>query len=298
MKPLDKNRGETLLMAIKIVSDSTSYIDVATQEEFGIDLISLSVSFPDEQFLETEVDYDYFYNKIEQTGIIPTSSQPSLGDIIEKFREIATRGDDILAIFLSSAMSGTYETALKAREKILKEFPHIRIDIMDSCTNCMALGMQVIAAAREVKAGTGFNAALQAAHYVRNRVKFYFVPETLHYLKKGGRIGTASAMLGTILNIRPILTVDMKTGMTHLFEKARGTSAALKRMLKLMEADREKHGLKEIIIHHINAPEKAEKLREMLLEHYGIPVNIRSIGPVIGLHTGLGTVGFVYCTQE
>ncbi|MBP1762942.1 MAG: hypothetical protein H6Q64_2484 [Firmicutes bacterium] len=264
----------------------------------GIDLIPLSVNFPDEQFHETEVDYDYFYNKIEKTGIIPTSSQPSLGDIMEKFREIAIRGDDILAIFLSSAMSGTYETALKAREKIMQEFPQIRIDIMDSYTNCMALGMQVIAAAREAKTGAGFNAALQAAHHVRNRVRFYFVPETLLYLKKGGRIGTASALLGTILNIRPILTVDMKTGMTHLFEKARGTSAALKRMLRLMEADREKYGLKEIMIHHINAPEKAEKLKDLLMERYGIPVDIRSIGPVIGLHTGLGTVGFVYCTEE
>jgi DegV family protein with EDD domain len=285
-------------VAIRVVSDSTSYIDVATQKELGIDLIPLSVNFPDEQFHETEVDYDYFYNKIEKTGIIPTSSQPSLGDIIEKFREIAQHGDDILAIFLSSAMSGTYETALKARERIMQEFPQIRIDIMDSYTNCMAMGMQVIAAAREAKTGAGFNAALQAAQHVRKRVRFYFVPETLHYLKKGGRIGTASALLGTILNIRPILTVDMKTGMTHLFEKARGTSSALKRMLNLMEADREKYGLKEIMIHHINAPEKAEKLKELLLERYGIPVDIRSIGPVIGLHTGLGTVGFVYCTEE
>ncbi|HNX93290.1 MAG TPA: DegV family protein [Syntrophomonas sp.] len=285
-------------MAIKVVSDSTSYIDINTQRELGIDLIPLSVNFPDEQFLETEVDYNYFYKKIEKTGIIPTSSQPSLGDIMEKFREIALRGDDILAIFISSAMSGTYETALKAREKIMQEFPQIRIDIMDSYTNCMALGMQVIAAAREAKADAGFNSALQAAHYVRDRVRFYFVPETLLYLKKGGRIGTASALLGTILNIRPILTVDMKTGMTHLFEKARGTSAALRRMLKLIETDREKYGLKEIMIHHINAPEKAEKLKDMLMERYEIPVDIRSIGPVIGLHTGLGTVGFVYCTEE
>ncbi len=285
-------------MAIKVISDSTSYIDIDTQRELGIDLIPLSVNFPDEQFLETAVDYDYFYNKIEQTGIIPTSSQPSLGDIMEKFQEIAARGDDILAIFISSAMSGTYETALKAREKVLREFPQVQIDIMDSYTNCMALGMQVVAAAREVKNGASLNAALQAAQNVRERVCFYFVPETLKYLKKGGRIGTASALLGTILNIRPILTVDMKTGMTHLLEKTRGTSAAIKRMLKLLENDQQQFGLKEILIHHINAPEKAEKLRDMLMEHYGMRVDIRSIGPVIGLHTGLGTVGFVYCTEK
>lgn len=285
-------------MAIRVVSDSTSYIDHETQKELNIDLIPLSVNFPDESFLETEVNYDYFYNKVEQTGIIPTSSQPSLGDLIAKFREIVSKGDDVLAIFISSTMSGTYATALNAREKVLQEFPQARIDIMDSYTNCMALGMQVVAAARAIKNGAGMNAALMAAQFVKDRVRFYFVPETLKYLKKGGRIGTASALLGTVLNIRPILTVDMKTGMTHLMEKTRGTSAAIKRMLQLLENDWEKYGLKEILIHHINAPEKAENLRTLLMERYNTSVDIRSIGPVIGLHTGLGTVGFVYYTER
>ena len=127
---------------------------------------------------------------------------------------------------------------------------------MDSYTNCMALGMQVIAAAREIKDGANLNKALQAAQYVRDRVRFYFVPETLEYLKKGGRIGTASALLGTILNIRPILTVDMKTGMTHLLAKTRGTSAAINRMLEMMESDRNKYGLKEIPVSytHLKMP--------------------------------------------
>ena len=221
-----------------------------------------------------------------------------LGEIMEKFRGIVAHGDEVLAIFISSAMSGTYATALQARDKIMQEYPKARIEIMDSYTNCMALGMQVIAAAREIKDGANLNKALQAAQYVRDRVRFYFVPETLEYLKKGGRIGTASALLGTILNIRPILTVDMKTGMTHLLAKTRGTSAAINRMLEMMESDRNKYGLKEILIHHINAPEKAMNLRNMLMECYGMPVDICSIGPVIGLHTGLGTVGFVYYTEN
>lgn len=285
-------------MAIKVLTDSTSYIDPKTQNELGIELIPLSVNFPDESFLETEVDYDYFYKKIEKTGIIPTSSQPSLGVIMEKFREIVARGDEVLAIFISSTMSGTFATAMQAKEKVLQEFPKARIEVMDSYTNCMALGMQVVAAAREAKVGASLNKALQAAQFVRDRVRFYFVPETLEYLKKGGRIGTASALLGTILKIRPILTVDMKTGMTHLLEKTRGTTTAINRMLEMMEEDRKKYGLKEILIHHINAPEKAQNLKKLLMERYGLPVDICSIGPVIGLHTGLGTVGFVYYTEN
>jgi len=284
-------------MAIKILSDSTSYIDLETQRELDISIIPLSVHFKDESFKETEVDYDYFYNKIESTGCIPTSSQPSLGEMHEIFRQIVARGDEILGIFISSAMSGTWATALKAKEMILHEFPEARIEIMDSYTNCMAMGLQVLTAARLAHAGESFKTVLEAAVQTRNRVRFYFVPETLEYLRKGGRIGTASALLGSLLNIRPILTVDMKKGMTHLLEKARGTSKAIKRMLDLIEQDHQKYGLREIIVHHINAPEKANQLTQALIERYSVPVSIHSIGPVIGLHTGLGTVGFVYCTE-
>ncbi|MGE5389685.1 MAG: DegV family protein [Deltaproteobacteria bacterium] len=285
-------------MTIKILSDSTSYIDTDTQKELDIAIFPLTVHFPDESFKETEVDYDYFYKKIERTGTIPTSSQPTPGEIYERFRSLAEQGHDIMAIFISSAMSGTYSTALKARDQVLQEFPRTKIVVFDSFTNCMALGLQVIAAARQAKAGGNLESVIKAAEHIRERVHFYFVPETLEYLKKGGRIGTASALLGTLLNIRPILTVDMRKGMTHLFEKARGTNAAVKRMLQLIEEDHKKYGLEEIIIHHINAPEKALNIRDSLQERYGRPVEVYSIGPVIGLHTGLGTVGLVYCTER
>ncbi|MGS0764550.1 DegV family protein [Syntrophomonas curvata] len=285
-------------MGITVVTDSTSYINAESQQELDISVIPLTVHFTDESFKETEVDYAYFYNKIERTGIIPTSSQPTPGEIYQVFKRILSRGDDIVAVFISSAMSGTYNTAMNIKHQLLDEFSGAKIEILDSRTNCMALGLQVLEAARAAKAGKTLEKVVHAAQHTRDRVRFYFVPETLEYLKKGGRIGTASALLGSILNIRPILTVDMKKGMTHLLHKARGTSAALKRMTELMEEDIKKYGLKEIAVHHINAPEKAHQLRQTLQERYGLPVSIHSIGPVIGLHTGLGTVGFVYCTER
>lgn len=285
-------------MGIKVVTDSTSYIDVESQQELDISIIPLSVHFTDESFKETEVDYDYFYNKIESTGIIPTSSQPTPGEIYDAFKTILSRGDDIVAVFISSAMSGTYNTALNIKDQLMHEFANARIEILDSRTNCMALGMQVLEAARAARADKALDKVVHAAQHTRDRVRFYFVPETLEYLKKGGRIGTASALLGSILNIHPILTVDMKKGMTHLLQKTRGTSTAIKRMLDLMEEDIKHYGLKEIAVHHINAPEKANQLRQTLQDRYGLPVSIHSIGPVIGLHTGLGTVGFVYCTDK
>lgn len=285
-------------MAVKVFTDSTAYISADQQKLLDIKVIPLSVHFSDESFVETEVDYDYFYRKIESSGEIPTSSQPSAGEIYAQFKPIVVAGDEVLAVFISSAMSGTYQTALSVKEQLEQEIPSASIAILDSRTNCMALGLQVIEAARSAKSLESLESAIQAAVKIRQRVHFYFVPETLEYLKKGGRIGTASALLGTILNVRPILTVDMKAGMTHLWGKARGTSAAVRRMLKEMEADARQYGLKEIIIHHINAPARAGQLMEELSKSYQCPISICTIGPVIGVHTGLGTLGLVYTTEK
>ena len=281
-------------MSVKVFTDSTSYISKEMQEELDIEIIPLSVHFSDESFIETEVDYEYFYQKIERTGVIPTSSQPPPGQFFAAFKKALSRGDHVVGIFISSTMSGTWATARNVKKQLMAQYPEARMEIIDSHTNCMALGLQVVEAARVAKAGGNIDAVVKAAQYIHDRVHFYFVPETLEYLRKGGRIGTASALLGTLLNIRPILTVDMAKGMTHLLEKARGTSNAVKRMLRLMEEDHKKYGLKEIMVHHINAPERACQLRQTLIDRYALPVSILSIGPVIGLHTGLGTIGMVY----
>ena len=283
-------------MGIRVFTDSTSYINDDIRRDLGINVLQLSVHFPDEAFKENEVDSSYFYRKVEQTRIIPTSSQPSQGEIYQAFRHALTQGHDILGIFISSAMSGTYATAMKTREQLMLEFPAARIEMVDSYTNCMALGLQVIAAAEVLRAGGSMENALEAAAETRRNIHFYFVPETLEYLKKGGRIGTASALLGTILKIRPILTVDMENGMTHLLEKARGSTAAIGRILDIMEQDHGKKGLKALVVHHINAPERGAQLRDVLTARYRLPVGLCSIGPVIGIHTGLGTIGVVYCT--
>lgn len=285
-------------MGIKVFTDSTSYIDEGIRRRLSIQVLPLSVHFPDESFQENEVDQDYFYKKMEQDGVIPSSSQPSQGEMESAFRDSLSQGHNILGIFISSAMSGTYTTARAAREQLLREFPNSSIELMDSRTNCMALGLQVIAAAEAIKSGGTLPQVLQIAAGVQKNIHFYFVPETLEYLKKGGRIGTASALLGTILRIRPILTVDMKKGMTHLLEKARGSAAALKRILAILDEDYLQHGLKSVVVHHINAAERGEQLRNTLAAKYQIPVDLCSIGPVIGLHTGPGTIGVVYCTNH
>lgn len=140
-------------MAVKLVTDSTAYIDQKTQKDLDIKIVHLSVHFPDESFDETMVPYDYFYQKIEKDKVIPTSSQPTLKEIYDAFKEIILRGEEVLGIFLSAKMSGTYDSALNAKQMLLEEYPKARIEVLDSKNNCMALGIQVIEAAMAAKSG-------------------------------------------------------------------------------------------------------------------------------------------------
>lgn len=283
-------------MTVKLVTDSTSYISNDIQKELDITVIPLSVHFPDESFNETEVDFDYFYKKINSTGIIPTSSQPAIGQIYSIFEEIVCRNDEVLAIFLSSEMSGTYESALTVKDMILEKYPTAAIEILDSRTNCMSLGFSVIEAAKCAREGKSLAEIVKIASKVIKGMHFYFVPTTLEYLRKGGRIGGAAALIGSLFNIKPILYVN--NGKTDLLERVRGTRATINRMLNLLENDYKEHGLKAVIVHHINAPEKARELVQRIINRYGFDVPLVSIGPVIGCHVGPGAIGIVYCTED
>ncbi len=283
-------------MSVKVVSDSTSYINVSLQLDLDITIISLSVNFPDESFKENEVDYDYFYNKIDREGIIPTSSQPAQGEIQEVFAKLVAAGEEVLAIFLSSDMSGTYHSALIARDMVLQEFPLAKIEVVDSRTNCLAMGLTVIAAARAAQAGKNLNETAEVARQMMKRVKFYFVPATLDYLKKGGRIGGAAALVGSILKIKPILYVE--NGKTAVFERVRGSRAAIERLLNLLENDSKSFGLTNVMVHHISCPDQAAVLAHTIQSRYGLEVSTAPIGPVIGLHVGPGTLAIIYCTEN
>lgn len=283
-------------MAIKIVTDSTSYIDEHTKKDLDIKTVHLSVHFPDQSFDETTVSHDYFYQKIHSDQVIPTSSQPALGQIYDIFKDIVSRGEAVLGIFLSARMSGTYESALSAKRMLAEEFPQASIEVFDSKTNCMAMGIQVIEAAIAAKAGQKMEEVIATARGFRKKVRFYFVPASLDYLIKGGRIGGASALIGNLLQIRPILYVN--DGMTDVYERVRGTRKAIKHMLEILNNDFKKYGLKYLLVHHINDDQQGQELARDLARQYHRNIPVLSIGPVIGLHVGPGTVGIVYATED
>lgn len=282
-------------MAVKVLTDSTSYIGEKLKAELDIRTVSLSVIFKDESFREMDIDNTNFYEKMKVKGI-PTSSQPTINELYNEMKSVVEDGDGLVCIFLSSDMSGTYSTAHMAKDMVLETYKDAKIELLDSRSNCMQLGFAVIAAAKAGKEGQPIETVVKAAEAVMMRSRFLFIPDNLEYLHKGGRIGSASALLGDLLKIIPILTVE--NGKTTVLTKVRTKKKAVVTMVDKMLQDILNHGLMDIVIHHINCYEEAKELALKLEERLQKTINIYDIGPVIGLHVGPGAIGIVYCTEQ
>lgn len=282
-------------MAIKIVTDSTSYIADEYIKKYDIKLVSLNVIINGVSSREVDIENEVFYEEIKNSKEIPKSSQPIPNEMLNTFKEIVKDGDSIVGIFLSSKMSGTYSNANMIKDMILEDYPDAEIHILDSKTNCMQMGFAVIEAARTASEGKSINEVINAANHVINNSRFLFTPETLEYLKKGGRIGGAAALFGNVLQIKPILTVV--NGETSVFKKVRTRKKAIEEIVKTVLEEIESKGFGDIVVHHINCQEDGLKLAKALENKLGKKVDIQSIGPVIGVHVGPGSIGIAYYTK-
>lgn len=283
-------------MAVKIITDSTAYLDRKVLKDLDITEISMTIDLEDGSFLETELANEKFYKLIEGKKKLPTSSQPSPLVFYERFLGLVKQGHEIMCILISSDLSGTYYSAMQARKMVLQELPEARIEIIDSHTTVMHLGLAALVVAREAQRGATMEQVIEKAHSVLTRSKIFFIPRTLEYLKKGGRIGEAASLLGTLLQVKPILTV---TGSVSVFEKVRTFEKAVKRMLQVLEDDAAAYGIEEIAVHHINCADECERLLiEELKNKTDKEILISPIGPVIGLHVGPGTLGLAYIMKE
>lgn len=279
-------------MSIKVVTDSTAYIPEEMLKKYDISVVSLNVSFENESFRELDIDKLTFYDKMAQSKRIPTSSQPSVSEVYKVFEKWVKQGDSVVGIFLSSDMSGTYSSAHLVKQMILDKYPDAVIELIDSRSNCMQAGFVVLEAARAACENKEMSEVLETAGKVIHNSRFLFVPDTLEYLKKGGRIGGAAALLGAILQIRPILTVV--DGKTAIFDKVRTKKKALERIINTFIEDMKGQELGEVVVHHINCEEEGKDMASRIEDIIGKAVKVCSIGPVIGLHVGPGTLGLAY----
>lgn len=283
-------------MSVRVVVDSTSYIPKDMRDELDIDVVSLAVVFPEGAVRELDVDDAGFYRRLSSEGKIPTSTQPTPAEMEQAFLAALDAGHDVVGVFISSDMSGTFSSAELAARGIRESRPDAVIELVDSRSNSMQLGMAALSAARAARDGADAAACAAAARETMLRTRFLFTPHTLEYLRLGGRIGTASAFLGTMLQIRPILTVEH--GITEAFDKVRTRRRALELIVETFRADVEKYGFRDAFIHHIDDPAEGQALADMCEPIAGRPLQIVPIGAVIGLHVGPATVAVVYETEQ
>ena len=282
-------------MAIKIVTDSTSYIPEEFINKYDISVVSLNVIMNGESIREVDLDNETFYSKMEESTEIPSSSQPSPDEIYNTFENIIKEGNSIVGIFISSDMSGTVSSANLIKNMLLEKYPTAHIEIVDSRSNCMQMGYVAIEAAKAAAAGKSMEEVIDVCTSVINNSRFLFTPDTLDYLKKGGRIGGASALLGTLFQIKPILTVC--DGKTTVFTKVRTKKKAVDTLVTTLVNDLQGKELGGVIVHHINCQDEGLSLAAKIKKQLGVDVQIDTIGPIIGLHVGPGSIGVEYFTK-
>lgn len=283
-------------MGVKVITDSTSYIPRPLRASLDIGVATLFSELDGVTFEDDAEDYTPFYTALRASGGFPTTSQPSVQTMVDLMESRVAEGHSVVGVFISQHMSGTYSTSLLARDLVLERHPDAVIEVLDGKSNCMELGLAVLAAARAAAEGRPVAEVVAAAEEMTERTRFLFTPLTLEYLRRGGRIGNASALLGSLLQIKPILTVA--DGKTDTYAKVRSLQKAWDTVVDAFANDiAEKGGLGEVYVHHIDDPEAASRFAERVSAVAGRAVELLPIGPAIGTHVGPGTVAVVYSTN-
>ncbi len=282
-------------MPTSVVTDSVASIPAKQAEAASIDVVSLYVNDGERHEADLDIELESFYRRLADMKDLPTSSQPSVEALASAFRRGLERGTDVLGVFISSKMSGTVETAMIAADLVRDQTPGARIEILDSGSNSLEEGFIALAAAAAARGGAAIEGCIDAALDTARRTRYLFSPASLEYLRRGGRIGSASALLGQLLQIRPILTVS--GGETDTLAKVRTASRALAEMARVFSDDVEKRGLVRAAVHYIGDIEPAQHFAEKAIAPVaGFEVEVVPVSAVIGLHVG-PAVGLVYETE-
>ena len=283
-------------MAVSVITDSTSYVPRDMRRELKMGVVGLSSLLGGVIYADDAEDYEPFYTALEATSEMPTTSQPAVQDLVDVIESRVEAGDEVVGVFISSAMSGTFETAQLARTMVLERVPDAKIELVDSRSNSMQLGLCALQAARVAEKGGTMENVAQAARDTTMRTRFLFTPHDLEYLKRGGRIGGASALFGALRQVRPILTVE--NGVVDVWAKIRTKRRAMERVVDDIAEESRRATLEEVVIHHIDDVPESEQLAALLAEKIDMEVRTVAIGPVVGLHVGPGTVGVVIRTRD
>lgn len=284
-----------------LVSDSTCDLPVDVIKELDIKILPFSYSINDEVFNyyldERDGDIKDFYDRL-RNGDMPITSQVNIQAYADLFEEIVKEGKDVLYIAFSSGLSGSYQTSLLAVDMVQEDYPDAKIISIDSLCASVGEGAFLYQVAKLKKDGMDIDTLAQWIKDKRLDVRHWFMVEDLFHLKRGGRLSAVSAVVGSALKIKPILSVD-EEGKLIVKSKARGTGKALDFILSKVKEDVEDLGSLHAVIGHADAPDNADKLKKMVIEAGMKEENIMvaPIGPIIGTHVGAGMTAIAFVTK-
>lgn len=272
---------------IKIVTDSTADVPEELLEKYDIRVVPINIQFGTETYQEgIEIDRPTFLRKLEE--VIPTSSQPSPGQLAEVYRELAEDGHSIISIHVTSKHSGTYQSAILAKSML----PEDDIEVFDSLSISIGTGYQVLAAARAAEEGKSMGEIIQLLEGMRSRISLYFTPATLKYLQKSGRVGKLSGALLSLISVKPIIKVE--DGVLEAFQNVRTRGKAIDRLVELTE---EAVGTTEpvkLAIIHAEVPGEAEELRRRLEGAFNCDeMIVVDLACSLTVHGGPGIMGII-----
>lgn len=272
---------------VRIVTDSTADLSESQQQSAGITVVPLNVRFGDQVFKDhVELSGEEFFAKLKASSQLPKTSQPSVGAFEDVFRRFREAGEDVVAVLISSKVSGTYGAAEMAARAVDGE----HIEVIDSLTVSMALGFLSLEGASVAKSGASRDEVAQRIRSLVPKTHVLAAVDTLTYLEKGGRIGRAGALLGSLLHVKPLIT--LQDGLVAPLGRARGRMQALDKLVELLGRDGK---LTHLAVLHGAALADAQRLRERVAGNYpGMDIPFAEIGAVIGTYTGPGVIGFTY----
>ena len=279
---------------VRIITDSTSDLSAARAAELGIDVIPLRVFFGEEGFLDgVEMSQEEFYQRLTSCQDLPTTSQLNPDNFLDLFQRYVDQGDQVVGIFLSSRLSGTYQSACIAREMVEGG----EIHIVDSHTVTFALALLVEEAVDMRDRGLSAGEIAAALEDLSHRVRLLAVVDTLLYLKKGGRISAATAIVGGLLGINPIIGIN-DSGIVEALGKARGMKTGFRWIAEKVALEPADPAYR-VAFGHSNAPQAMETCMEALSNTLPTDRVIRGgIGAVVGTHAGPGAAGVAYIAAK
>jgi DegV family protein with EDD domain len=276
-------------MKVCVVTDSTACLSAETVEKFGISVVPLRVTLGNRTAIDGVNVTSAEVSRALRAKVPVSTSRPTPAEFATRYQELLDGGaSHVVSVHLSSALSGTWESAVLAAQ----DFPHGVVRVVDSRSTAMGLGFPVLAAARMAADGASAAQVQGAATATVDATRTYFYVDTLEYLRRGGRIGTAAALFATTLSVKPLL--QLVEGQIVGLEKVRTSAKALSRLVELTERAAGRHEV-DLAVHHVSAAERAETVAGQLRDR--LPrlkeTFLAELGPVVGAHLGPGVVGTV-----